>query len=383
MLLAAGIALIPKIRAERTLFLVIGSTILLSAAGMEWMYRGLEQYTYITLRSLLFKLISVAAMFLLVHAPGDYIVYGAVTVLAASASNLCNLLYAGKYIDWKPAEGFRPQRHIRAVLIFFLMSCATTIYTNLDTVMLGFMKTDADVGYYNAAVRVKSILVSVVYSVCTVLMPRASYELQNGRMEEFRRLGRNALRFVVLFSIPVTVFFVLFARPVIWVLASEKFAGSVVPMQIILPTVILIGFSNILGLQILVPLGKEKLVLYSELAGAAVDFILNLVLIPGFASAGAAAATVAAEGAVLLVQVFGSGNTEARLEGKLPWKTAAAGAAVGTVCSLPAFRIPQSFLSGCAGGILFFTGYFAVLCTVREPAVAEVLAAVRKKTGKH
>ena len=96
-LLALGIFMIPKLRAEKTLFVIVGSTIILSAAGMEWMYRGLEQYTYITLRSLLFKLISVAAMFLLVHAPEDYVVYGAVTVLAASASNLCNLFYAGKF----------------------------------------------------------------------------------------------------------------------------------------------------------------------------------------------------------------------------------------------------------------------------------------------
>ena len=58
---------------------------------------------------------------------------------------------------------------MKPVLIFFAMSCATTIYTNLDTVMLGFMTTDAEVGYYNAAVKIKVILVSVVTSLGTVL----------------------------------------------------------------------------------------------------------------------------------------------------------------------------------------------------------------------
>ena len=54
------------------------------------------------------------------------------------------------------------------------MSCATTIYTNLDSVMLGFMATNADVGYYGATVKIKNILVSIVTSLGTVLLPRAT-----------------------------------------------------------------------------------------------------------------------------------------------------------------------------------------------------------------
>ena len=70
------------------------------------------------------------------------------------------------------------KRHIKPILIFFAMSCATTIYTNLDTVMLGFMSSDTDVGYYNAAIKIKVILVSIVTSLGTVLLPRASYYIQ-------------------------------------------------------------------------------------------------------------------------------------------------------------------------------------------------------------
>ena len=378
-LLILGLFTIPKLREERTLFLVISSTIFLAAVGMEWMYRGLEQYTYITIRSLIFKILSVAAMFLLVHAPKDYVIYGAVTVLASSASYLFNLIYAGRFIDWKPAAGFRPQRHMKAVLIFFLMSCATTVYTNLDTVMLGFLKTDADVGYYNAAVRVKNILVSVVYSVCTVLMPRASYELRNGRKARFQEYGKKAFRFVLLFSVPVTVFFILYTLPVICFLASELFLQSVLPMQVILPTVILIGFSNILGLQILVPLGMEKLVLYSELTGALVDFFLNLLLIPRYSAVGAAAATVVAELAVLLVQIAGFQRSNEWFCSKLPWKTVAAGTLLGALAAVPALRIPSDLVSICVGGAVFFSAYLIVLFAAQEPTVAELWKVLRNR----
>lgn len=74
-----------------------------------------------------------------------------------------------KYVSLKPIGHYNFKKHLKAVAIFFAMSCATTIYTHLDTVMLGFMTTDTDVGYYNAAVKIKSILVSIVTSLGVVL----------------------------------------------------------------------------------------------------------------------------------------------------------------------------------------------------------------------
>ena len=146
---------VPKFRCEKTLYVILSFTIILTAIGMEWLYKALEQYTYITVRSVIFKCIALIAMFLLIHKQEDYVVYGAITIFAASASNVLNLINVHKYIDLKPIRNYNFKRHLKPVLIFFAMSCATTIYTNLDTVMLGFMTTDTEVGYYNAAVKIK------------------------------------------------------------------------------------------------------------------------------------------------------------------------------------------------------------------------------------
>ena len=90
--LALGLCItfIPRVNQEKTLFIIISTTLLLNAIGMEWLYKALEQYTYITVRSVAFKVVSVAAMFLLVHKQEDYVVYGAITIFAASASFACS-----------------------------------------------------------------------------------------------------------------------------------------------------------------------------------------------------------------------------------------------------------------------------------------------------
>lgn len=293
---------VPRLREEKNLYLILSFTIILTSIGMEWLYKALEQYTYITIRSVFFKIVALVAMFLLVHKQDDYVLYGGITIMAASASNVLNLINVHKYIALKPIGHYDFRRHIKPIVIFFAMSCATTIYTNLDTVMLGFMATDADVGYYNAAVKIKSILASVVTSLGTVLLPRASYYIQQGELKQFRRITSKALTFVVLIATPLMVYFIYFAKEGIYFLSGSAYENAVVPMQLIMPTLLLIGITNILGIQMLIPMGKEKVVLYSEIWGAVVDVIINAVLIPKYASAGAAIGTLIAEFVVFIIQ---------------------------------------------------------------------------------
>lgn len=302
-LLGLAIFFVPKFQTDKCLLLIISSTMFFNAIGIEYLYRGLEQYSYITLRSLVFKAIAFISIFLLIKKAEDYVVYGAITIFATSASNIMNLLHSRKMVSLKKIGKLDIKQHIKPILLFLAMSCATTIYLCLDRVMLGFIKSDVDVGYYGAAVKIKSILVGIVTSLGAVLLPRASYYVEHGLMDEFRKITTKALRFVFVVSTPLMIFFIIFARSGILVVSGEEYIPAVPAMQFIMPTLLFIGITNILGIQILIPLGKERYVLYSEIAGAIIDLVLNIWLIPAYGATGAAVGTVVAEFAVLIVQV--------------------------------------------------------------------------------
>lgn len=303
LVLIAAVVLVPRLRNEKALYLITGTTILFTSFGMEWLYQGLEEYSYITIRSVIFKGIAVIAMFLLVYEKTDYVKYAAIQAFATGASYILNFINSKKYIDLRVQGGIDIRHHLRPILVFFALVCTTTIYTNLDNVMLGFMKDDIEVGLYSTAVKIKTILVSLITSLGAVLLPRAAYYVEQGEMERFREIVSKALRFVLLSALPVTIYFILYAEEGILFIAGSAFEGSVRPMQIIMPTVLFIGITNILGLEIMVPTGREKLVLYSTIFGAATDIILNLLLIPKYGASGAAIGTLAAEGVVLAVQI--------------------------------------------------------------------------------
>lgn len=379
-LLFLAVAFVPRLHDEKMLYILMSGTILFNAIGMEWLYKALEQYTYITIRSVLFKILALIAMFLLVHEQKDYVIYGVISILAASASNVLNFINVHKYIDMKWMGGYDFRRHVKAIGVFFAMACATTIYTNLDTVMLGFIKDDEEVGYYNAAVKIKNVLVSVVTSLGAVLLPRCSYYIEHNLMEEFRRICKKALHFVLLLATPLMVYFIMFAREGVFFLSGPAYEGSIVPMQIIMPTLLFIGITNVLGIQILVPMGKEKVVLLSEIAGAVTDLIINALLIPGLGAAGAAIGTVVAELVVLLVQYVSLKEEVNQMLQAISYWRIVLGLVVGIAMSFWVSRFEfGSFVTLCISGMLFFMGYGVTLCLCKEPMVLEVLGQVKNK----
>ena len=381
--LAAALLTVHKLQDERTLYILMSSNILLSAIGMEWLYKGLEKYTYITVVSIIFKFLALIFMFMFIHVQQDYLIYGAIAVFAAAGSSIVNLIYARKYIDMKPVGGYSFMRHKNAILTFFAMACATTIYTNLDTLMLGFMKDEWEVGIYNASVKIKTILVSVVTSLGAVLLPRASYYVEQDNMAEFRRIGIKALTFVLMVSIPVTVYFMLYARETILFISGEAFLPSVSSMRWIMPTLILIGITNILGIQILVPLGKENIVLQSEIIGAVTGLIVNALLIPRMGSVGAAIGTLAAEFLVLVWQTKALWNDLKQEAGNINitrFLGSTGAAAAASIWIL--FLHKGVFLTLVLTALIFFGIYYFVLRVQREPMISEIEKSVLSVYGR-
>ncbi len=372
---------VPQLREEKTLYLVMSTMILFNSIGAEWLYKGMEQYRYITLRSVLFKFIALVGMFLLIREEGDYVIYGGITIFASVGSNVLNLINLKWLVDVRPVGDYHFRRHLRPIFVFFAMSIATTVYTNMDNVMLGFLKGTTENGYYDAAVKIKNILVGVVASLGTVLLPRVSYYVERGEKKAFAQVTERALRFVFLVSVPLCLYFILFARPSIYLLSGKAFEASILPMQLIMPTLVLIGLTNIMGIQILVPTGREKQVLYSELAGAAVNIAANSMLIPRMGAAGAAMGTVLAEVAVLVVQVIALRGEILPALGQIPYLKTAVAVGGGTAAAwwlLGSNQHPLVVLI--ASAVLFFSAYGVLLLMMGERMVREIWSQVWEKT---
>lgn len=295
---------VPQMKSEKTLFAVMSFSVLLNVIGVEWLYNALEKYDYLAAITLGVKLLMIILAFLLVRSKENYVIYGAILVLGSIGWGVISFLNLGREIDLKPVGNYEIKRHLKPIGIFFAMSVATTVYTMMDSAMLGFMKGTLENGYYDSAVKVKMALVAAITALGTVLLPRSSYKLGQGDRLAFEEMSKKAMAFVISVGIPCCAYFMMFARPVIMLLSGAEFGNSVRPMQLIMPTVALIGITNITGIQMMIPLGREKGVLAAEIAGAVINLIVNAILIPRMGASGAAIGTVAAETVVLLFELW-------------------------------------------------------------------------------
>lgn len=295
---------IPRFSQDKVLFFIEGINIVLNMFGANWIYKALEKYDYIVIRSITFKFISVILMFLLIHQESDYQVYAFISVFAAVGSNILNFVRLHRYISFKKNGKYCFRQHIKPILILFAQNITISIYTNLDTVMLGFMKGDTEVGLYSAVVKIKAILLSVVSSLGSVMLPRMSYYIQNGAKEKFNNLMSKALNAALFMGLPLCAYFVYESRDSILFLAGDDYLGAIITMKIITFAIIPNALTEVIGVQVLTPLNKEKYVLYSVIVGAISNFTMNLFMIPYMGASGAALATTIAEFLVLFVQLI-------------------------------------------------------------------------------
>ena len=369
---------VPELSENKFLFAVMSSMIFLNVIGAEWVYRALEEYKEIAIRSIVMKALALALTFILIHRQEDIVLYGAITIIASSGSYLWNFISLRKYVDLKPNSKYTYsiKKHLKPISIFFSMSVATTIYTNLDVVMLGFLTNDIQMGYYDAAVKIKMLLVAVVSSLGSVLLPRVSYYLSQGMTDEFKRITSRALNCILLLAVPLAIYSMLFVKPIISLISGKAFLEAIPIMQVLMPTIIFIGMTNIMGIQMLVPLGKENWVLYSEILGACVNIAINTILIPKYAAYGAAVGTLIAELCVFLVQFWATREYVVSVYKKINYKNMFIACFLAGFISnviIKKFIISTDIIIILISVLLFFFIYGITLILVKEPEIMNVL----------
>lgn len=297
---------VPKVMVDIPLFLLLSTSIIFTAIGCEWFYQGVEDFKYITIRAITIKTLCVILLFLLVKSKEDLLYYAVYSVIGSVGNNVFNFFRLRKYVKLKLIDfnELRPLRHLKPTLRIFVLNLVISIYVNLDTVMLGFLKDSAAVGYYTGATKLTKMLLGIVSSLSTVMIPRLSNLIQNGQYNEFKLLAQKAVDFVVMLSLPLFLGLLVTAPYLIRLFCGDSYEPSISTLQIVSPILLFIAMSNVLGIQILYPQGKEDIVVKCTIAGALVNFTLNMFLIPMFANDGAAIATCAAEFMVTFVMLI-------------------------------------------------------------------------------
>lgn len=293
----------PQLKEYKNLLYIGIFKIIFNIFLIEWFYKGLENFKYITLRTLIIKLIYVISIFVFVKDSTDIYIYFSLTIIVIiinAISNVLNIKDKVKITFYK----IEIKRYIKPYFMLGVYLLLTSMYTTFNVIYLGMTNNAEEVGYYTTSIKIYSIILGFFTAFTSVMLPRMSSLLTEGKISEFELLIHKSFSALFSISIPFSIWGIFQSPNIIEILSGKGYEGAIVPMQIILPLIIVVGIAQILAIQILMPLGKDKVVLKASMFGAFFGILLNIMLVKQYHSIGTAIVLLISESVVTIYYIL-------------------------------------------------------------------------------
>ncbi len=293
----------PFFASDRPLYIYAGILILLSFCYTDWYYSGIQQFKIIAIRSIIVKILSLTLLYVFVRTENDFKQYLLIIVFSILGNQLFGFLMIARNTDFR-FTGIDLQKHFKPLLFIFGATIAASIYTVLDTVLLGFLSNETAVGLYTASTKLIKLTIPFVTSMGVILIPVISKNFAENNMKGIKESLDKSFNFLVCLAVPIGAGMAILAPEFIAVFSGSRFAEATKSMQILSLLPLLIGFGHFFSYQILIPAGKNKEIFYSMLIGVLVSLTLNFILVPYLKETGAAIANVFTEFMVTMAYFY-------------------------------------------------------------------------------
>lgn len=284
--------------------LILGLSLLSKGLDISWLFQGLEDFRKITVRNITVKLVGVIAIFLFIKSANDLNLYVFLLTIFELLGQLSMWLPAREFIgkphfDWEYAK-----QHLRPIILLFLPQIAISLYVTLDRTMLGALASTKDVGIYDQALKLVNILLTLVTSLGSVMLPRVSNLLSLGDHKAINKMHEMSFLIYNLVIFPIMAGMLIVNDDFVNFFLGQDFQEARYAIAIMIFRMFFIGWTNIMGIQILIPHNKNKEFMLSTTIPAIVSVGLNLLLLPKLGYIGAAIVSVLTEVLVWLIQLF-------------------------------------------------------------------------------
>ena len=289
------VLIVPRFKEEALVFIFSAGYMIANTLLPVWFFQGIEKMVNITKGLFVARALSMVLIFSLIREKGDYVLVPLINSGGLMIGAL--IMYALIY-----KEGIRIVRPARKVLCkilsesvpLFVSNVAISVYTGINTVVLGFLTTDVVVGYYSAAEKLVRAGMGIQGQLGYVFYPHTSSMLKISE-ERGRASMRVGLVATMLLAVPACIFVVTFPEQIVKFMFGQRFIGSIMPLKIMGLLFFIIGLSNVFGIQVLLPLGKRKEVMKPTIGGGILNVAVIFLLAPWLKQVGAAIALVLSE----------------------------------------------------------------------------------------
>jgi O-antigen/teichoic acid export membrane protein len=285
-------------------FLGVGATkLIFNLFAVNWFFQGISDFRYITIRSIVIRIFYVLSVFIFIHSKDDTLIYYGLTCGTVVLNSFVNWFYGKKF--WTLSfKHLHMKDHIKPVLTFGFYAIVTSMYTSFNTVFLGFVCNDTEVGYFTTATKLYAIIMTVFSAFTTVMVPRVAKLLKEKDYEHLQHIASDTFALIIMFALPIIAFCELNAGDIILILSGKGYEGAIIPFRIVIMLLLIIGFEQIIIQQFLMASSSNKAIMCVGIVGVVIGVSMNVLLTPKIASIGSALAWGCSELGVLCSGVY-------------------------------------------------------------------------------
>jgi O-antigen/teichoic acid export membrane protein len=268
----------PSMQSDQTLYLITGFTIFFSFFSIDWLFSGLEDYKYITVRSLFVKIVSLVLIFILVKDKNHYLLYSLIVFFSFLLNNILNFIFTRGKVGFT-FRNLEFLKHKKALFALTLASIIGSIYAYMDVLLLGSLASDTSVGFYTTTKKIIGLVIGMIGSLGTVLVPRLSYFLANRMHKEYKDLIQTSLNFVYFLALPAIIFILIMSEEILLLFGGVNFLPANLSLRLISFQLLFTSIATLFGFQIILLYNDERALLKANLLGAVVNLLFNLFFI--------------------------------------------------------------------------------------------------------
>ena len=279
----------------RIIYFIQGLNLLSSMIDISWLFVGLEDFKKVSIRNMIVKVSGLIGIFIFVRSSDDLLLYIFMTVLVNIIGMIVMWMYIPNYLRKIKVDIKLIKKTIIPLFMLFLPQISSQVYMELSRTMIGVFSSTDQVAFYDYSQKIVRVLLALVTSVGTVLMPRVSNMNSNGRKDEISDFVSKAFMIISYIAIPMTFGLMGVSEGLIsWFLGKEYFeVGKLAAMSSII--IIPVSWASIIGVQYLIATKQENKYTLSVVVSAVVSFIINIFLIPQLGALGAVISLIVAE----------------------------------------------------------------------------------------
>lgn len=275
--------------------------IIANALDISWFYQGIEDFKKVTLRNLLVKMLFLLGLFILIKEPDDLNLYILMIVVSSLLGNVMMFFYLPQYVKVKKIKKLRPISHLRESLILFIPQSMNYVYALLDRSMLGWITNTDNVSVYDQAQRLVRVIAALLQSLGYVMMARITNLTALNDERGIRYYLHKSIDFTLFFAIPAMAGLWAVSDDFIPIFLGKEYIDVVSTLKMLCPLILTMSLNSILGVQILIPLRREKRYALATTGGAVTNVIVNIFLIPYIGLKGACISSLLAEIVVFII----------------------------------------------------------------------------------